>query len=531
MAETPRDTNGSSSQTKEYAVQTEEVDLLSYYKQAAGRLVLDPQQAKIEFGDAVGSRLKLSEDGSKVLWPQPTDDPNDPQNWSDRRKTLHLLVITLASVVPDFDSGIGIATIFGLAKQYNTTTGVINDLTSNWSIFLIGWGGIFCVMLMRRFGRLPVLFWTQLLAFGFLIGATFAPDLPTFTAMRCLTGFFGTCPQVTGLFVVTDIFPFHLQARKLNLWTSGFLISPFISPFAFGFLSARTSWRWSYGVGSMYSAIVLVLIMLFLEETMYDRGVNRPLPRRTSGFRYRVQTLVGITGYRLAKYRDSWFEATWASLSVVWRPQFILVAFFEAFVFGFSIGLNVTNVVFLGTPPPVGFGFSEFIVAGSYATPMVAVVIGEVIGRYANDWIMNASIRRNRGIFEPESRLWICYIAMPLYLCGFLVLGEGIRQLHMTALIIGWGIAEMAVMITTVGVYAYCNDCFPQHQGEISALINLARVLCGFSIAYFQVPWSTKSGALEVMGVEAAIVVGLFLLVVPAVQRWGGYFRKRCGIA
>lgn len=89
-------------------MQTEEVDLLSYYKQAAGRLVLDPQQAKIEFGDAVGSRLKLSEDGSKVLWPQPTDDPNDPQNWSDRRKTLHLLVITLASVVPDFDSGIGL---------------------------------------------------------------------------------------------------------------------------------------------------------------------------------------------------------------------------------------------------------------------------------------------------------------------------------------------------------------------------------------------------------------------------------------
>ncbi|KAF9220734.1 MFS general substrate transporter [Gyrodon lividus] len=523
------DTHGSPSQKGEYVVEIEEVDLLSYYEQAAGRLVIDPQQAKVEFGKAVASRLKLSEDGSKVLWPQPTDDPNDPQNWSDRRKALHLLIITLAAIIPDFDSAIGIATLFDLAQQYNTTTGVINNLTSNWSIFLLGWGGIFCVMLMRRFGRLPVLFWTQLLAVAFLIGATFAPDLPTFTSMRCLTAFFGTCPQVTGLFVVTDIFPFHLQARKLNIWTSGFLISPFVSPFVFGFLSARASWRWSYGIGSIYSAIVLVLIVFFLEETMYDRGTNRPPPRRTSGFRYRFQTLIGITGYKLAKYRDSWSEVTVACLSVVWRPQFILVVFFEAFVFGFSVGLNVTNVVFLGTPAPVGFGFSEFIVAGTYATPMVAVVIGEVIGRYANDWIMNASVRRNWGIFEAENRLWVCYIAMPLYLCGFLVLGAGIQYLNMTALVLGWGLAEVAVMINTVAIYAYCNDCFPQRQGEISALINLARTLGGFSVAYFQVPWATKSGGLEVMGVEAGLVIGLFLLAVPLVQYRGGYFRV-CGL-
>lgn len=78
--------------------------------------------------------------------------------------------------------------------------------------------------------------------------------------MRCLNAFFAlvilysllelhtenisrTCPQVTvcfsirsmfdfvftyseqqGLFVVTDIYPFHLHARKLNVWTSGFIV-------------------------------------------------------------------------------------------------------------------------------------------------------------------------------------------------------------------------------------------------------------------------------------------------------------------
>jgi hypothetical protein len=101
-----------------------EIDLLSFHEQNAGRLIIDPEcvfttviaarmdsgidrKAKIELGTAVAARLKLTKDGTKVLWPQPTDSPKDPQNWSTRRKTLQLFIITLAAIVPDFNSGIG----------------------------------------------------------------------------------------------------------------------------------------------------------------------------------------------------------------------------------------------------------------------------------------------------------------------------------------------------------------------------------------------------------------------------------------
>lgn len=46
-------------------------------------------------------------------------------------------------------------------------------------------------------------------------------------------------------------------------------------------------------------------------------------------------------------------------------------------------------------------------------------------------------------------------------------------------------------------------------------------------MAYFQVPWATKNGGLQTFGVEAAIVVGLFLLIVPALQIKGSYLRVR----
>lgn len=40
------------------------------------------REAEVEFGREIASRLKLTTDGTTILWPQPSDDPEDPQNVS-----------------------------------------------------------------------------------------------------------------------------------------------------------------------------------------------------------------------------------------------------------------------------------------------------------------------------------------------------------------------------------------------------------------------------------------------------------------
>jgi hypothetical protein len=116
------------------------VRLIFLFYFPAYMLTCRSREARVEFGDEVASRLKLSPDGKTVLWPQPTDDPEDPQNvrlrfhltdirpsidcgllgplfqWSERRKTVQLIIITLASVVPDFDSAIGQCESRGAAR-------------------------------------------------------------------------------------------------------------------------------------------------------------------------------------------------------------------------------------------------------------------------------------------------------------------------------------------------------------------------------------------------------------------------------
>ncbi|KAH9477694.1 putative MFS-type transporter [Psilocybe cubensis] len=385
LNDSPSRASASGSDEK-YSEFTDQIDIYTLHELHAGRLILDPLEAKKELGDSVAAKLKLTKDGRYVLWPQPTDDPEDPQNWSDRKKNFQLFIVILASIIPDFDNG-------------------------------IGWGGIFFVMLMRRYGRLATLFWTQLIALGLLAGATFAPTLQVFAAMRSLTAFFGTCPQVTGLYTITDLFPFHLQARKINYWTMAVVLSPHLSPFLFGFLDARTTWRWAYGVGCLYGLAVLILIALFLDESLYHRKAysadHPPVHRRKGSIVQRVKDVVGITGVRQARSDPPWSDICTAILKIAWRPHLFLILFFEAFVFGFSIGINVTITVFFQTPPPFGFGFSQTTVSAIYATPVVAVFIGELLGRYLNDWFMRREIKRNNGVFEAETRLW--YLHLLLY--------------------------------------------------------------------------------------------------------------------
>lgn len=306
-----------------------------HFEKRDGRYILDPEEARLEFGDEIASSLKLSKDGRYVLWPQPLG-PEDPQSWSEAKKRTTLIVAALAAFVPDFSSGVGIASLFNLAAQFETTPYHINNLTSNWSIFLLGPGGVFAVILARRFGRLPVMFWSQVFGLAFMIGCTFAPNLATFAGMRCLQAFFSTAPQVTGLYVATDIFPVHRQSRAIALWTLFYICSPFMSPWLFGYLCARQSWRWAYGAGSFYILVVVLLITFLLDETMYDRhlGLHKLQQLRSeqpNGIRYRFEKLVGITGFKLRKYRTSFWQSTKDFLQVLWRPHFFLPLIFVMF--------------------------------------------------------------------------------------------------------------------------------------------------------------------------------------------------------
>lgn len=76
-------------------------------------------------------------------------------------------------------------------------------------LFLQGPAGIFAVPLIQRYGRLPVLFWSQFCSTLVVLAAALSPNYAYFTAFRALQGWFNTAPQVVGLSVIHDLYVFH----------------------------------------------------------------------------------------------------------------------------------------------------------------------------------------------------------------------------------------------------------------------------------------------------------------------------------
>lgn len=56
-----------------------------------------------ELGHSNTRHLKTTSDGRIILIPQPSDDPNDPLNWSQTKKNIILLVISCTGAYLDLE--------------------------------------------------------------------------------------------------------------------------------------------------------------------------------------------------------------------------------------------------------------------------------------------------------------------------------------------------------------------------------------------------------------------------------------------
>jgi MFS family permease len=131
-----------------------------------------------------------------------------------------------------------------------------------------------------------------------VIGASLAPSYAGFTACRTLQGFFNTAPQVIGLTIIHDMFFFHERARKINIWAFSFLVGPYAGPFVAGFLIEKINWRQDFGVLAAFYAFSTILVVLFGDETLYDRENPKNNSMEAKGFSRKLQLLTGIAGIK-----------------------------------------------------------------------------------------------------------------------------------------------------------------------------------------------------------------------------------------
>ncbi|KAF2235849.1 MFS transporter [Viridothelium virens] len=465
--------------------------------------------------------LKLAKDGVTILIPQPSDDPDDPLNWSWTQKHLALIPLIFASLLTDFSITWGSVLFQAQGPTFNMTPSAVSQSLSG-SLFMMGPGGVLAVPLIQRFGRLPVVFWSQILAALTVMAAAVSPNYACFTAFRTLQGFVCSPPQVVGLSIVHDMFFFHERARKVNIWVLCFLGGPFLGPFIAAWLIEAVSWRADFGVLSGLFGFSAILVVLLGRETLYDRLSPQ---KKEAGVKGKLKLLTGVAGAQMSGRPIVWTVCK-DLVTVQLRPQiFFLTVIFIMVLVAWVIGIN-TTISLLVVPPP--YSFSPSAEAVSWVAPMIGAGLGELWGYWFNDFLLRRHLRTHEGSYTVENRLWGVYTPAVIAFVGLILYGQALQHtLHWIALLVAWACVAFGMIAATTAISAYCLDSFPNHSSLVASIINFWRTTGGFCVVYFQLKWIATSGAAVTFGCQGMILGVAFITGVVTTQIWGKRWRKK----
>jgi hypothetical protein len=71
-----------------------------------------------------------------ILVPQPSDDPNDPLNWSETKKNLILFTISIAAFIADFQAAVGAPDLPTQAAEWHMSPQKVN-YAGNLNVLLV----------------------------------------------------------------------------------------------------------------------------------------------------------------------------------------------------------------------------------------------------------------------------------------------------------------------------------------------------------------------------------------------------------
>lgn len=154
-----------------------------------------------------------------------------------------------------------------------------------------------------------------------------------------------------GLMFIKDMFFLHEHARKINTWSGFIILSPYMGPLFGSFIVNTQIWQWAFGVYAIETGLCLIAIILFVDETYYDRKTVQPelVPNGP-----RWQRMLGIQQARTKYIKNSFKDACMRPVTMLRKPVIILIVIAYMLMFAWVVGINTTLSIFLA--PKYGFG-------------------------------------------------------------------------------------------------------------------------------------------------------------------------------
>ena len=142
--------------------------------------------------------------------------------------------------------------------------------------------------------------------------------------------------------MIADLF----SRRKINIWSSGIIVSPYVGPLITAFIIYKESWHNAFWVNTGLSAICWLLVVGLMDETIYNRNSTRnqqPVPKS------RLLRLVGVEQWRSRHLRQTFLQALMRPLIAISKLPVLLCTVYYFLNFAWIIGVNATISIWLTT--------------------------------------------------------------------------------------------------------------------------------------------------------------------------------------